>query len=144
MLPPTTKRDMTIIIRPRIRHWSDEYTDDVADDFDTLFPFLWRAWAHQERLLAPRVLHFVKEELVWDCIERQFHCQCANFRPQFWLKLKLAAARTILATRIHDGVRLDDHGMEINWHRVVEDYSECDLIFEMDRLPALAGLAEQA
>lgn len=34
--------------------------------------------------------------------------------------------------------------MVLNWHRVVGVYSECALSFEKDRLPALAGLAEQA
>jgi len=138
------KTRFDVVVRPQVRHWSDWYIKDVQNDFGTLFPLLRRAWAYQERLLAPRVLHFGKEELVWNCMERQFYCQCGNLRPTPSFVATLAAARTILATQIHDDVRLDDRDTESKWHRVVEDYSECDLTFEMDRLPALAGLAEQA
>lgn len=57
-----------VLVRPRIKHWRDTHTNDVSYVFHTLFPLLRRAWAYQERLLAPRVLHFGKDESVWECI----------------------------------------------------------------------------
>lgn len=32
-------------------------------------PLLSRAWVLQERLLAPRVLHFAQEQMIWECKE---------------------------------------------------------------------------
>ncbi|KAF2193971.1 hypothetical protein K469DRAFT_782404, partial [Zopfia rhizophila CBS 207.26] len=31
------------------------------------FPLLQRAWVYQERLLSRQILHFMKDELVWEC-----------------------------------------------------------------------------
>jgi hypothetical protein len=42
-------------------HWPGH--DDLGH-----WPLLERAWAYQERLLSPRVLHFCQDELVWECI----------------------------------------------------------------------------
>ncbi|RMJ06945.1 hypothetical protein CDV36_013449 [Fusarium kuroshium] len=35
------------------------------------FPILTRAWTYQERLLAPRVIYFSHQEILWDCLERR-------------------------------------------------------------------------
>lgn len=44
-------------------------------DTDNDFPLLKRAWAFQERVLSPRVLHFCNFELVFEC-EQHTICQC--------------------------------------------------------------------
>lgn len=36
-----------------------------------------RAWAYQERLLSPRVLHFGPHEVVWECREASL-CECSG------------------------------------------------------------------
>ncbi len=41
-------------------------------------PLLTRAWAYQERILAPRVLHVGGEEIMWECFDTrvcEFGCQ---------------------------------------------------------------------
>ncbi|KAF2807618.1 HET-domain-containing protein [Mytilinidion resinicola] len=38
-------------------------------------PLLSRAWAFQERLIPPRVLHFRRNEVMWECNEHT-RCQC--------------------------------------------------------------------
>jgi hypothetical protein len=35
-------------------------------------PLTKRAWAAQERIMAPRVLHYLEEEMVWECQESWF------------------------------------------------------------------------
>lgn len=58
---------------------------------------------------------------------------------------KLAAADAWLDSRAYNGSKLEERlDMCANWYTVVEIYSVCALPFERDRLPALAGLAEQA
>jgi hypothetical protein len=145
--PPTlyTSENHKIIMRPRIRHWSDHSRNNnfKAEEWHQAYPLLSRAWAYQERLLAPRVLHFCKTELVWECNEH-FSCQCGNYEPL--IDHPKTAITNILSwkeerqqiepeTKISSGVE--------NWHRIVHQYSKCKLTFEKDRLPALAGLAEQ-
>ena len=44
---------------------------------DANFPLFKRGWVFQERLLAPRVLHFGRQELWWECLER-VHCECSG------------------------------------------------------------------
>lgn len=39
------------------------------EDPTTFWPLLQRAWGFQERMLSPRVLHFAREELIWECQE---------------------------------------------------------------------------
>ncbi|RSM18499.1 hypothetical protein CDV31_002635 [Fusarium ambrosium] len=41
------------------------------------FPILTRAWTYQERLLAPRVIYFGHQEILWDCLERHT-CECGG------------------------------------------------------------------
>lgn len=38
-------------------------------------PLLWRGWVLQEQLLSRRVLHFARQELVWEC-RTHARCQC--------------------------------------------------------------------
>jgi hypothetical protein len=39
------------------------------------YPLYTRAWCFQERILAPRVLHFLPDELVFECMTKCF-CEC--------------------------------------------------------------------
>ncbi|KAK8032133.1 HET-domain-containing protein [Apiospora arundinis] len=44
-------------------HWTFPLSDISKEEN----PLLTRGWVLQERLLSPRVLHFCREELVWEC-----------------------------------------------------------------------------
>jgi hypothetical protein len=39
------------------------------------FPLLQRGWVYQERYLSPRVLHFLNNELMWECNDMNA-CEC--------------------------------------------------------------------
>lgn len=74
-----------VYVREKVAHF------DVfkVDNSRSLFPLLSRGWAFQERLLAPRVLHFCKKELVWECQEFS-SCECRGFKPSANLRRELA------------------------------------------------------
>jgi hypothetical protein len=98
---------------------------------DDPLPLLTRGWVYQERLLAPRVLHFAAEELIWECAE-SFCCECSCIRspsPKF-------THANILRPGVPDQLAL-------YWRRLVMAYSELGLTYSSDRLPALSGLAKQ-
>jgi len=63
----------TVYARKRLPHpnWS---VNDINE-----FPLLTRAWLYQERLLSPRVVHFMQSEIVWECMEST-ECQCRLMR----------------------------------------------------------------
>ncbi|PSN71501.1 HET-domain-containing protein [Corynespora cassiicola Philippines] len=121
-------------------------------DFDA--PLMTRAWAFQERLLAPRTLHFHAEELVWECREI-VRCECGEFgRPahersastnheypnttitsmSYKLKERFTAACL-------DGIT--QQAAISLWLDLVENYTKLHLTNESDRLPALSGLASE-
>lgn len=113
-------------------------------------PLIKRAWVLQERLLAPRVLHFGQNELLWECCEMEASEAYPN---------GLIPAMTI-GTASHfkrldplvEGRRLRQYGLQEMdprffghelWKRVVENYSACLLTNGEDKLIALSGIAKR-
>ncbi|KAL2063981.1 hypothetical protein VTL71DRAFT_4475 [Oculimacula yallundae] len=108
-------------------------------------PLLSRAWVYQERLLSPRVLHFMREELVFEC-EEESRCECKLFpTPQRSVKhlhvkslndaLKLPSVR---GTQSSPNSRLHER-----WRAIVQEYTALSMTFEKDRLTAISGIAVQ-
>ncbi|KAG4425138.1 hypothetical protein IFR04_001705 [Cadophora malorum] len=110
-------------------------------------PLLQRAWAYQERMLAPRMLHVHMEEMFWECRCCTI-CECGYFSWESehsnrneWspmggnmaLKSRIALAADG-ATSVEDTQKM--------WLDIVEEYSMLALTKESDRLPALSGLAK--
>lgn len=109
-----------------------------------------RAWVVQERLLAPRVLHFGRSQLMWECCE----VDAAEIYP-----IRLPPALTVGAlTRfkgldpLEDGAKLRQRGPHDNnprffahqlWHRIVTAYTRSLLTKSGDKLVALSGIAKR-
>jgi hypothetical protein len=125
-----TKEGMpyTIYARRPAHHLGDAFTKSKE-----LFPLFHRAWCYQERLLAPRILHFNPKELVWECCEASA-CECSLSCPTFADKQRHANA----LAQVSDPKSFDDR-----WRQMVRDYATLDLTYESDRLPALSGAAKQ-
>jgi hypothetical protein len=98
-------------------------------------PLLTRAWAFQERLLSPRVLHFTDNELIWECSE-QISCQCSSKHDRQWGSTHKTALRP--------GEWKDEPLVKIDrqWQEIVSSYTLKDLTFDKDIFPALQGLAK--
>lgn len=62
-----------IVVRPKLQHWAWPPSQASMK----LHPLLSRGWAFQERILSPRVLHFCKNELLWECREESI-CECGG------------------------------------------------------------------
>ncbi|KAE9380959.1 HET-domain-containing protein, partial [Stipitochalara longipes BDJ] len=97
----------------------------------TLTPLLSRAWVYQERLLAPRTVHFHSTEMLWECISSS-RCECGGLdrRPI-----------DIFRPNTFDGGLARD--LEEQWFSVVQQYSGLNTSHPSDKLPALSGIAEQ-
>lgn len=98
------------------------------------FPLTERAWAFQERLLAPWVLHFGPHELFWECSSGE-KCECGR-TVKFRVNKQDCSCLLVQENNGKPDVQLDRF-----WRSIVEFYSNHNLTFKADRLPALAGIA---
>jgi hypothetical protein len=106
-------------------------------EIDAEYPLLTRAWVLQERLLSPRVLHFGRHELFWEC-KASAACECSfldQVEPEYLDKgqhhERLNSNRNNHAELVHD------------WHQIVELYTTLNMTYEKDKFNAISGLARR-
>lgn len=113
----------------------------TLDDSDTgnpnvqVYPLTRRAWALQERVLSTRILHFNEREISWECKEA-FRCECQE-PTQTKNRGDLASLQIFGALYEH----WDLLGFTQAWQKIVGSYTTRELTRDMDRLPALSGIA---
>lgn len=76
-----------ILVRRQMPHWVVPPT--LLSRLEN--PLLSRGWAFQERVLSPRVLHFCKQELIWECGQDTV-CECGSLPKVQNLKRRFALA----------------------------------------------------
>jgi hypothetical protein len=111
----------------------DEWLDEVADARVNR-----RGWVLQERLLAPRVLHFAPHQLYWECKELSTSEMCRQPFP----RVMSGSSRK----EEWDFLRMDPSanppiGCHQAWMACVAEFSQCALTFPSDKLVALSGIA---
>lgn len=94
------------------------------------WPLFERGWVLQERLMSPRVVHFLRHEVAWECGQSTL-CQCTAVKPT-----RKSEYRQILMQSAPSALAQE-------WRRLVQVYSCLKLSFGSDKLPALSGLAKQ-
>ncbi|KAK0666943.1 heterokaryon incompatibility protein-domain-containing protein [Cercophora samala] len=87
-------------------------------------PLETRAWTYQEEKLARRILYYTQDELQWRCGT----CNACECSPP---------SSTILASDLSS---TQDEKNEV-WCRMVLAYTQRELTYISDRLPALSGIA---
>jgi hypothetical protein len=146
-----TARD-PLLVQPCEVQWH-EFRDEGMRRFqviDTNFcferlsqtPLAERAWVLQERLLAPRILHFARQQLFWECSELPVACETFPFgfpckMPEFGLPPfnALASSRWLSTS--------GDTGSDM-WRRILRDYTKRNLTRPFDdKFVALSGIVER-
>lgn len=102
-------------------------------------PIAERGWTLQESILSNRILHYTTDELMWDCNETR-RCECGNSVGATDVSENYNALLRRLDLPVGD---VEEWRVWMMWQGFVETFSLRRLSFEPDRLPALAGLAEQ-
>ncbi|OCL11268.1 HET-domain-containing protein [Glonium stellatum] len=111
-------------------------------------PIYKRGWVFQERMLAPRILHFAKHQIFWDCAEVSACETLPSGLPQ---ALDGAAAsdrhwRGRLQESGSPGyvpvAGANDDSIEHFWKSAVERYTSCNLTSGNDKLVAIWGIAK--
>jgi len=118
------------------------FQDDTArhDDPIAYSPLNRRAWALQENLLARRIVHFTKYEMMWECLEC-LKCECMEMDST----PTASSVRTGIMRRAQyaTGLRYGDKGDRyLMWRNLLLHYGGLELSKQSDRLPALSGLAK--
>ncbi|KAH7303334.1 heterokaryon incompatibility protein-domain-containing protein [Stachybotrys elegans] len=106
------------------------------------FPLFTRAWVLQERLLAPRTLHFCRTEVAFECSESRT-CECGAFSKNVW-DIGERPPNTFIRYTFssNDGLICRRKPLVIlPWPELVSTYSLLDLTHKTDRLLAISGIA---
>lgn len=96
-------------------------------------PLADRAWAFQERALAPRILHYAGDELIWEC-RSTFGCQCGAINQEVYFECTIKAK----LGKLHRPELLDAN----SWYDIIPEFSMRRLTVPTDRLPAMSGIAK--
>ncbi|KAI8722804.1 HET domain-containing protein [Fusarium sp. LHS14.1] len=112
---------------------------DVWADEALGAPLMGRGWVFQERFLAPRVLHFGKRQLAWECNGLDALEMFPHGLPR--------GLGTFSKQQVHQAVTLPkENAKRANfcrvWHDLVSRYSACSLTFPSDKLVAFSGVAK--
>ncbi|KAI8713437.1 HET domain-containing protein [Fusarium sp. LHS14.1] len=106
--------------------WHTEITESLVNK---------RAWVLQERLLAPRVLHFGKRHLIWECRDKFVPDASSGNLPSTFASLGMGLKTDFPSV----GRAVISYSR--TWCNIVRLYANCNLTFPGDRLVALSALA---
>jgi hypothetical protein len=146
------------ILRPRSLAVSHQFgpheelcLQRISADWDTMCQqaLYQRGWAFQERILAPRVLHFLNDQIAWECnttlYREGFRARQTNPSGHF--------AKPIFAPFYHQkrfpkgppqsglGQDIDLHDRLQKWGGVIQEMSVRHFTVDSDTLAAVSGLA---
>lgn len=109
-----------------------------------------RGWVFQERMLAPRVVHFCRQEIFWECREK-FCCESfpetlpssevfklGDSIPLRQLPVELWESSTWYG---HENFPVEDVPYEA-WDDVVKAYTKSHFSYPEDKLVAISGVAK--
>ncbi|KAF2430163.1 HET-domain-containing protein [Tothia fuscella] len=101
------------------------------------WPLLKRSWVYQERLLSRRIVHFAKEEIVWECMQTTV-CECSRATSSWPASNNIdSKAQHHISLASSSQVDLADR-----WRTMVVAYTSMKLTYATDIFPALSGLVK--
>lgn len=108
----------------------------------TRAPLNCRAWVMQERFLSPRILHFAKDQLLWECRELQAAESFPNGIPKAIGLDTMAKYKRYVEHETAASNNADTKPINI-WMDIAHLYSATKLTFASDKLVALSGIAKK-
>ena len=117
------------------------YSHDTWDDTVASAPVNQRAWVIQERFLAPRVVHFSKDQVHWECMSLMTSEGLPDrFESPHQSSGRIKLPKIDLSTR---SKRESLHSSIFDiWDKLVERYTEAKLTFISDRSVAINGISQ--
>jgi hypothetical protein len=137
-------KGVRFFVKPRDA-WKDHFIDSGpeawADVYNTT-PLRFRAWTLQERELSPRVLHFTKHQLLWECRTLKASSEIPWKETATWDKSRRRNRLFDDELKV-DAILQRSTETSNNWFGVIEDFSGRFITVGTDKLPALSGLAHE-
>jgi hypothetical protein len=97
-----------------------------------------RGWCTQERLLARRIIHFLPDEILFECPDER-ECECGGASKE---KIYLCCSPGFMSfTTMRNNSKWREQEWGWEWMQVVCSYSATTLTYGRDSLPAFSGLA---
>ncbi|KAI4656941.1 uncharacterized protein J4E78_006832 [Alternaria triticimaculans] len=111
-------------------------------------PIYGRAWVFQERILSPRILHFTKHQIFWDCGTLSA-CEVFPKGLPFPLDHKASTdrhwrgrlAKSTVSSNALIGVN-DNESSYTFWMSALQNYTECELTNQGDKTIAIWSIAK--
>lgn len=137
----TSGGELSVIIRPMPDMEHSQFDLWGHSRKDMSLPLLWRGWALQEQVLSSMILHFTRDELLFEC-RSKLCCECSPTMtlgatetddPGNWPPWRRQGI-----TKLFQGGRADHPA---TWQGLVHNYSVRDLTYDSDILPGLSGVA---
>ncbi|KAI0436329.1 heterokaryon incompatibility protein-domain-containing protein [Xylaria telfairii] len=144
-------------VRPR-------WTQDVDEGWCILDPFFWwaqvttapltkRGWVFQERFLAPRVIHFGPEQVLWECASLDACEAYPKGVPAIVQSPRHTGFKRLdflfenyrgesLPPEIGRALSMTEEHLLYCWCEIVQAYTRTSLTKPRDKLIALAGVAQ--
>jgi hypothetical protein len=130
--------DEYFYLYPTYTHWAENSFDKYIEGS------VWnqRGWTFQERLLPIRILHFAKDMFCLECRSRDYsednRPALASVNRTPWLPTNGPRLQSKDFTALSKEDRLYS-----TWYALVELYATRDFTYAKDKLPAIAGLAQE-
>lgn len=146
-----------VSVPPRERRYVCDVAPNKAYNHLEREPLNERAWVVQERYLSPRIMHFTRKHLYWQCNE-SFASERYSELPEIALrffndprtvrKVIQDLRRKSLTERgrpsENDISHSEREDVYLGWCELRKMYTKCQLSHEEDRIVALLGAAEDA
>ncbi|KAI9040727.1 putative HET domain protein [Aspergillus affinis] len=110
-----------------------------------------RGWPFVERALAPRIVHFGKHQMIWECVaglkyEASKHKNNEIGSGQIRMRYRKEVVqpyinKALLGHSNNEPINSNDLNRYEAWHQCVDEFSDRKLKRPADKLPAMAPLA---
>ncbi|KAH8670377.1 heterokaryon incompatibility protein-domain-containing protein [Tricladium varicosporioides] len=104
----------------------------IQEEFERC-PLNKRAWPLQERILAPAVLHYGRDQLMWECNSQPLTSETGETQSPSDVVIRIFGN-----THVNSSL-----GMRNIWEAIVEEYTRRKITYSSDRLPAVSGIASK-
>lgn len=104
-----------------------------------------RGWCLQERIMAPRILHFGEEQLVWECVSKYWAEDSGLADHETSIARVLKSRRSAMPFIWPPKPGLEEGDLATDrltaFYECIKEYTNRELSKDSDKLPAFSGLA---
>ncbi|KAH6695472.1 hypothetical protein F5X68DRAFT_244126 [Plectosphaerella plurivora] len=105
-------------------------------------PLNHRGWVMQERFLAPRVLYFGSDQVVWECLTENASEVFPLGRPGSSPVKRINALWNFVGPQPAAGTASMSDELLSAWTSVIKEYASCELTYPTDKIFAMTGVAQ--